>query len=99
VASLQRIEVLGTPYVLEEFFTENGYHIFACFALACDGIEVALHLASDNSFALLIADMTRGLPPEGEALLQARPNTAVPSQDGDVTLIANEVVVEGLNAP
>jgi hypothetical protein len=55
---------------------------------------LALHLEGNAPFALLIVDATPGLPPEGNTLLQARPTTAVPSQDGDVTLIANEILVE-----
>jgi hypothetical protein len=93
-AGLSRIEVLGTPYIIEESFIENGYHLFACFAPACDGLEVALHLEGNTPVALLIADATSGLPSGGDVLLQARPNSAVPSQDGDVTLIANEILFE-----
>ncbi|MCC6457327.1 MAG: M20/M25/M40 family metallo-hydrolase [Caldilineaceae bacterium] len=93
-ASLSHIEVLGTPYIMEETFIENGYHLFACFAPACDGLEVALHLESNTPFTLLIVDATPGLPPGDDMLIQARPNSAVPSQDGDVTLIANELLIK-----
>jgi hypothetical protein len=68
--------------------------MFACFAPACDGLELALQVQGDSPFALLIVDATPGLPPGGDTLIQARPNTAVPSQDGDLTLIANEVLIE-----
>jgi hypothetical protein len=96
-AGLSRIEVLGTPHIIEAPPIENGYQMFACFAPACDGLELALHLQGNAPFALLIVDATPGLPTGGDTLIQARPNTAVPSQDGDITLIANEMLFEELD--
>jgi len=42
---------------------------------------------------LTVADLTYGLPPEGADLLEARPVNAVPSQDGDVSVVMNEVTL------
>lgn len=38
-----------------------------------------------------VVDQSLGLPPGGEALLRARPATAVPIQDGDTTLVSRKV--------
>jgi hypothetical protein len=90
-AALERIDVVGTPYTIEEMPIRDGYQAFHCFAPACDGLTLALHLESNAPFAVFIVDTTPGLPPGGDGLLQARPKTAVPSGEGDVTLIADQV--------
>jgi hypothetical protein len=92
-AGLTRLAVVGTPYTTAEFPTRDGYQAFRCAGPACDGLTLELHLATSAPFAVLIVDATPGLPPGGEDLIRARPETAVPSGGGDVTLIANRVVL------
>jgi hypothetical protein len=45
--------------------------------------------ASASAFAVQLMDESYGLPREGQFLQLARPHTAGPSQDGDVTLITS----------
>lgn len=90
-AGLDRIAVVGTPYVIDEIPVRDGYHAFHCYAQACDGITLELRLASDAPFTAYVVDETPGLPREGNELVRARPTTAVPSGDGDVTLVADQV--------
>jgi hypothetical protein len=90
-AGLKRIDILETSRSIEKFPIERGYQTFECFGLACDGLRLAMHLESDASFAVIIVDSTPGLPPGSEALIQARPTSAAPSDEGDVTLISDQV--------
>jgi hypothetical protein len=77
----------------DELPLSNGFHRFDCFGTRCDGLRLRLHLRRPGRIPLLIYDTTSGLPGSGAHLLEARPNTASPSQGGDVTWILNEVVV------
>jgi hypothetical protein len=95
-AGLKRIDILETSHILEEIPIENGYQTFDCFGPACDGLRLALHLESNASFAVIIVDSTPGLPPGSEALIQARPSIAVSSDEGDVTLITDQVLFDPL---
>ena len=92
-AGLKRIDILETSFTLEEISVENGYQTFDCFGPACNGLRLALHLGSNASFALIIVDSTQGLPPGSEAIIEARPTNAAPSDEGDVTLIADQAWV------
>jgi hypothetical protein len=96
-AELRRMEVVGTPYVFEAPFVEDGYHWFRCSGEGCDGLtlELLMQPESDDPLTLFAVDIASGLPPGGEALLEARPATAAPSGDGDSTLIVDRVVLEG----
>jgi hypothetical protein len=93
-AGLKRIDILETSFTLEEISVENGYQTFDCFGPACSGLRLALHLESNASFVVMIVDSTPGLPPGSEAIIEARPTIAAPSDEGDATLIADQVWVE-----
>jgi len=54
--------------------------------LPTEGIGIELVLAP-QPLEVMVADRSPGLPPVGQALLAARPPTAVTSQDGDVTVV------------
>ncbi len=96
-ARLRRMDVVGTPYSFEDLFVEDGYHWFRCIGDGCDGLtlELLMHPETDAPVTLFAVDIASGLPPEGDALLEARPDTAAPSGDGDSTLIIDRVVLEG----
>jgi hypothetical protein len=93
-AGLKRIDILETSFTLEEIPMENRYQTFDCFGPACNGLRLALHLESHASFAVMIVDSTPGLPPGSEAIIEARPTISAPSDEGDVTLIADQVWVD-----
>ena len=94
---LSRITIPGTAHALEPDDARDGYHSFSCIGAVCDGLQLALHLQHSGPATLLVVDATEGLPPGGEALVQARPATAAPSHDGDITLIARQVQLGGSN--
>ncbi|MGH2601893.1 MAG: M28 family peptidase, partial [Dehalococcoidia bacterium] len=90
-AGLQQIAVVGTPLVVDDTRPRNGYQVFHCHTTACDGMTLELHLASRDAVELFVVDMTPGLPAGAADLIAARPPTAVPSRDGDLSLIVDQV--------
>lgn len=95
-AAIHQIIVTGTLYVTAAPDAEHGYFSFHCHALACDGVTVELDLNSNEAVDLFIVDWTPGLPADGAALLGARPETAVPSQDGDGTFLIDRISLAAL---
>jgi hypothetical protein len=69
----------------------NGWQVYSCQTLPAEGIELRFVLAKADSIDAFLLDRSRGLPPEGEVLSNARPTTATPSQDGDVTILTRKV--------
>lgn len=66
---------------------------FRCYGPACDGLEVELRVETLEGFELTILAHTYGLPESGAALQAARPSTAAPSQDGDVSVVFARVAI------
>jgi len=61
----------------------------------CGRIRIILHQASAVRATLILNAQRRGLPPDGEKLLKARPSWAVPSQTGDRTVLVSRIVLPG----
>lgn len=59
-----------------------------------DGVEVELDLATEKRIQAVALDRSPGLPGSGKALLRARPRRAVPSQDGDLTLVSRHFALQ-----
>jgi hypothetical protein len=59
----------------------------------CGRTRMVLHLGSSSSFDIVLRSVHRGLPPQGIALLKARPPEAVQSQTGDVTLLIRKFAI------
>ena len=91
---LRRIDVNGTGRTIETFALEKGYQGFHCFGATCDGLELTLRLSDPGGLSLLVADTSPELPPDGSALLNARPPTAQPSHNGDRSLLFTWVAVD-----
>ena len=58
-----------------------------------DGVRVAMSLPP-TGVDLLLIDRSDGLPPQGSALLAARPANTVPSQDGDVSRVLRRLTLK-----
>jgi Peptidase family M28 len=72
----------------------GSFRLVGSSTMTPEGVEVVLVLGDAGDARPLdwhVYDLSSGLPPSGEALLRARPASAVPSQDGDTTLIARKV--------
>ena len=64
-----------------------------CATPDCGRAEMHLKIAAPGPVAVTLLSLTRGLPPDGAKLLSARPKTAVPSQTGDMTVLAGSIAI------
>jgi len=88
---LPAVRVGGYSFDLEPEEAVQGYYSLDCFGRECDGLVVELRLAGEAPVQVLVVDSTSGLPAGGEDWLQARPDTAVPRNEGDLTLLLKRV--------
>ena len=88
---LPAVRVAGYSFDLVPGDAVQGYYSLDCFGRACDGLVVELRLAGESPVEVLVVDSTSGLPTGGEDWLQARPDTAVPRNEGDLTLVLKRV--------
>ncbi len=77
------------PVTLHDLFRRTSPLLLLA-TLPREGVEVDLIL-SRQSLEVVVADRSPGLPAMGQALLAARPTTAVTSQDGDATVVWKRV--------
>ncbi len=89
--SVSAVTISGYPFAVVAEDAVQGYYSLDCFGRGCDGLVVELRLASEARVEVLVVDNTSGLPAGGEAWLQARPDTAVPVDEGDLTLLMKRV--------
>ena len=66
----------------------NGWSRLRLFGVPPEGLDLSFD-ALASGFTLQLMDESYGLPHEGQFLQLARPHTAGPSQDGDVTLVTS----------
>ena len=83
----QPIELAGGRQV--SFF--GGWNVYRCLGVPPEGVQMSFTLPPGKPLQLYVVDVSFGLPSEGQFLLNSRPLTAVPSQDGDITLISRGV--------
>ncbi len=69
----------------------NGWVAYACPAMPTSGIEISFSVPLGKTVEVSAADMSYSLPREGTFLLNSRPLTATPSQNGDVTIVTRRV--------
>lgn len=68
-----------------------GWRCISEHTLGPDGVSLAFTMPSAGPIEALLFDRSAGLPSAGLRLLNARPDTAVRSQDGDVTRLIRRV--------
>jgi len=85
-----QFEGLAAPVLPAIFF---GWYRQTILTLPPQGIELKVVLASTAPQDWYINDRTFNLPPAADALLKARPATAVPIQDGDLTVVSRKVKI------
>jgi len=78
---------LATPVQPSVFF---GWYRQTILTLPPQGIELKVVLGSTAPQDWYVNDRTFNLPPTGDALRKARPDTAVPYQDGDMTVVSRK---------
>ncbi len=64
-----------------------------CATPDCGRMRMTLHMGTTAPFEIILRSVRRGLPPQGAALLKARPPMAVPSQGADTTVLIRRIVV------
>ncbi len=64
----------------------GGYRLVGSMTAPPEGVLVELALSGDGRIEVVVVDRSRGLPDTGAPLVAARPDTAVPSGEGDVTV-------------
>ena len=69
----------------------NGWTVYSCPSMPPMGLNVSFTLPVGKMVEVTALDRSFGLPPDGTFLLNARPLTATPSQDGDVTIVSRRV--------
>jgi hypothetical protein len=93
-ADVESVRIRGQPLPpatqgIRNYF--NGWTAYACPALPAGGIEVSFSVPLGKPVELSAADQSYGLPPDGMFLVNSRPLTATPSQNGDVTIVRRRV--------
>ena len=69
----------------------NGWSVYSCPNMPMNGIEISFSAPVGKPIEVIAADQSYSLPSDGAFLLQARPLTARPSQNGDVTIVSRRV--------
>lgn len=69
----------------------DNWKVYRCVTMPAEGVEMSFTLAPGKPVQLEIVDATYNFPAEGNFLLHARPLTAIPSQEGDITLVSRRV--------
>lgn len=72
---------------------DGGQLLITCGTPDCGSARLVLKLSSTAPVDLTLIAHRRGLPPEEAGLVKARGNLAVPSQQGDATLLTARVTV------
>ncbi|HEY6443067.1 MAG TPA: M20/M25/M40 family metallo-hydrolase [Candidatus Acidoferrales bacterium] len=93
-ASVESVSMDGRPMPPEISPVRNFYHgwtVYSCPAMPAGGIEIRFSVPLGKPVEISASDQSYGLPPEGRFLLNSRPLTATPSQNGDVTIINRRV--------
>jgi hypothetical protein len=84
-------DVVVPPEVtsVREYF--NGWFVYSCPSAPARGVELTFTLPVGKPVTVTVVDHSYGLPDEGAFLVKARPLTAVPSGEGDVTVLSRRV--------
>jgi hypothetical protein len=92
-AGLRGIDLEGTPHGTMSVPVEDGFHRFICIAPACDERTVSLHLDGAAPVVAYLVESAPGLPADGERLTAARGYLALPSGDGDRSLLVERIEI------
>jgi peptidase M28-like protein len=94
-AKLQSLAIDGHPVDTGGSTLEpgQGYYAFGIRTLEPAGHDLELILGERASQDWYVLDLSPGLPPAGQALQRARPDTATSFQDGDATIVSRKLRV------
>lgn len=86
---VEDVAVPGETARFRSFF--NGWFIYACPSMPAKGVDMTFMLPMGKPVTVVVVDHSYGLPDDGTFLTNARPLTAVPSDEGDVTVLSRRV--------
>jgi hypothetical protein len=89
-SGLAGIEIDGQTFVPAQDSLNSFGTIFGCLTDDCRAQSVTLTFVDRKPVTIWIGEQRYGLPPDGEKLLHARPQTAVASHTGDTTIVFGE---------
>lgn len=69
----------------------NGWSAYSCAGIPSAGVNMTFTLPVGKMVEITAIDRSYGLPSVGAFLANARPLTATPSQDGDLTVVSRRV--------
>jgi hypothetical protein len=75
----------------------HGWRMYEIATLPAEGIEMSFTLPSAAPAEAFLVDQSYALPSDGAFLRTARPSDAVPSQDGDVTIVSRRFEIRPLS--
>lgn len=93
-ANVQSVRMQGQPVQPEtprETQYLNGWTAYSCPTMPAAGINISFTLPVGKMVEVTAVDRSYGLPSVGAFLSNARPLTATPSDEGDVTLVTRRV--------
>ena len=92
-AHLTAITLDGKRFVLPKTWAASAsdFDRIGCFSRDCADETVVLEMTSRAHLKVRMAEVRYGLAPEARRIAGARPNTAVPSQNGDTTVLLNTI--------
>lgn len=90
-AKLEAATVDGEPVPVRPDRPAGSFQEIGSSSMGPEGIEIVLTLGETRPMDWYLYDLSPGLPPSGEALVRARPESAVSYQDGDATLIERKI--------
>ncbi len=93
-SGVESVRIGGQPMQPESSLVRDLYHgwtAYSCPAMPAGGIEISFSVPVGKPVEVSVSDQSYGLPPERRFLLNSRPLTAAPSQNGDVTIISRRV--------
>lgn len=83
---VESVRFVGSEYELAPSDPNVRGRTIRCHGAGCVGMELEFEVRGREALDLSLAAIAYGLPPEGDALLAARPATAVASHQGDVSV-------------
>jgi len=93
-ADVQSVRIQNQPLVPESprvIQYLNGWTAYSCPSMPAAGINISFSLPVGKMVEVTAVDRSYGLPSVGAFLVNARPLTATPSQNGDVTVVSRRV--------
>jgi hypothetical protein len=90
---VESVTIQGRPVSIHPRFLRQsqGWRTYTCLTLPPEGVEIRLVIADHGPIEGFVLDQSPGVPAVGEWLTRARPITAAPFQDGDVTLVTRRL--------